>query len=96
MRTLLGYTLLSERPPPHGKNYASITKLCREKTASSTLFLSIVTAIGNARVRNAKLVFDLAGGSPADGTYPVAIVAITGSGKSDRRAGSPVVKVSVG
>ena len=46
--------------------------------------------------RAAKLVFDLAGGSPAGGTYPVAIVAISGSEKSDRLAGSPEVKVSVG
>jgi hypothetical protein len=50
----------------------------------------------NAIARAAKLVVDLAGGSPADGTCPVAVVAITGSEKSDRLAGSPVVKVSVG
>jgi hypothetical protein len=46
--------------------------------------------------RAAKLMVDLAGASPADGAYPVAIVAISGSEKSDRLAGSPEVKVSVG
>ena len=50
----------------------------------------------HAIARAAKLVFDLGGGSPAGGTYPVAIVAISGSEKSDRLAGRPEVKVSVG
>jgi hypothetical protein len=38
MRTFLGYTLSSERPPPHGNNHVSITQLCHEKAAFPTLF----------------------------------------------------------
>jgi len=44
----------------------------------------------------AKLMTHLVGESPTDGTCPVAIVAITGSGASDQAVGSPVVKVSGG
>jgi hypothetical protein len=40
MRTLLVYTLSSERPPLPGKNYALTTQLCHEKTAFPTLFLT--------------------------------------------------------
>jgi hypothetical protein len=63
--------------------------------ALSKLFLPAIRN-PNAFARAAKLVVDLAGASPAVGTYPVAIVAISGSEKSDRLAGSPEVKVSVG
>jgi hypothetical protein len=37
-----------------------------------------------------------AGGSPADGSRPAAIVVILGDGKGDRLVGSPSVNVSVG
>jgi hypothetical protein len=56
----------------------------------------LIVALILAFARAAKLMVDLAGASPADGAYPVAIVAISGSEKSDRLAGSPEVKVSVG
>jgi hypothetical protein len=47
------YTLSSERPSPHGYNYASITQLCHERTAFPNLFQPRITAFLNSLVRNA-------------------------------------------
>jgi hypothetical protein len=53
MKTILGYTLSSERPPFLGQNYVSTTQLSHEKTAFPSIFLSNVTPISNDPVRNA-------------------------------------------
>ena len=51
--------------------------------------------VGNRRARAVTLAVVPAGENPVGGDYPVATVVIPGSGKGDRTAESPEVKVSV-